>query len=309
VLVLVLGRYNPPAAMDSTLAPAYRALPSLVFVRAEIPARHPTASILGEERMGSGVAAGVDVVVTAHYLVLGARKIQLQGADGHKRTVRHTAIDHESGLAVLSVEGHPLRPAALAEGPVRPGTPIFMLTCTGEREWKGATGHVMQVGPFEAFWEYMLDGAIMTTAVNPGLAGAPLFDAHARTLGVVTLGLAAVGRYSLAIPIDLYLRRRQELDSGQMMGSVHAWVGVYPQNQDGGVALTGVVPGGPAEKSGLQRGDVILSVDGETVSTLRELYQAIRRKGPGQGLSFQVLRDSAIRVVEVTAGDRDVFYR
>jgi S1-C subfamily serine protease len=54
---------------------------------------------------------------------------------------------------------------------------------------------------------------------------------------------------------------------------------------------------------------VILSVDGETVSNLRELYQAIRRKGPGEALSFQVLRDSAIRVVEVAAGDRDAFYR
>jgi S1-C subfamily serine protease len=118
-----------------------------------------------------------------------------------------------------------------------------------------------------------------------------------------------VARYSLAIPFELYLRRRQELDSGRTLPSGQAWVGIYPQNQDGGVALTGVVPAGPADKSGLQRGDVILSVDGEAVSTLRELYQAIRRKGPGQSLSFQVLRDSAIRVVEVTAGDRDIFYR
>jgi serine protease Do len=295
--------------MDSTLAPAYQALPSLVFVRAEIPARHPTAAILGEERMGSGVATAPDVVVTAHYLVLGASRIQLQGADGHKRTVRHVAVDHDSGLAVLSLEGAPLRAAAFADGSARPGMPVFMLTCTGERDFKGATGHVTQVGPFEAFWEYMLDAAIMTTAVNPGLAGAPLFDEHGRTLGVVTLGLAAVARYSLAIPIDLYVRRRRELDSGKTLSSEHAWVGIYPQNQDGGVALTGVVPGGPADKSALERGDVILSVDGAAVSTLRELYQAIRRKGPGESLSFQVLRDSAIRVVEVTAGDRDQFYR
>jgi serine protease Do len=295
--------------MDSTLAPAYQALPSLVFVRAEIPARHPTASILGEERMGSGVATGPGLVITAHYLVLGASRIQLHGADGHKRSVKHVAVDHDSGLAVLAVEGSPLRAAAFSDGGARPGMPVFMLTCTGERDWKGATGHVTQVGPFEAFWEYMLDAAIMTTAVNPGLAGAPLFDALGRTLGVVTLGLAAVARYSLAIPIDLYVQRRQELDSGRSLTSGHGWVGIYPQNQDGGVALTGVVPGGPADKSGLQRADVILSVDGETVATLRELYQAIRRRAPGESLSFQVLRDSAIRVMEVTAGDRDVFYR
>jgi serine protease Do len=295
--------------MDSTLAPAYKALPSLVFVRAEIPSKHPSASILGEERMGSGVAAGPDIVITAHYLVLGASRIQLQGADGHKRTVKHAAVDHESGLAVLTVEGSPLRPVAMADRPAYAGMPVFMLTCTGERDWKGATGHVMQVGPFEAFWEYMLDAAIMTTAVNPGLAGAPLFDARGHAIGVVTLGLAAVGRYSLAIPIELYVRRQQELDSGRPVPSGRAWVGIYPQNQDGGVTLTGVVENGPAHKAGLQRGDVILSVDGETVSTLRELYQAIRRKGPGESLSFQVLRESAIRVVEVAAGDRDLFYR
>jgi serine protease Do len=145
--------------------------------------------------------------------------------------------------------------------------------------------------------------------VNPGLAGAPLFDADGRTMGVVTLGLAAVGRYSLAIPFDLYLRRRQEMDSGRATASGRAWIGIYPQNQDGGVALTGVVPGGPGEKAGLQRGDVVLSVDGEVVSTLRELYQAIRRKAAGEGLRFQVLRESSIRVVEVTGGDRDAFYR
>jgi S1-C subfamily serine protease len=295
--------------MDSTLAPAYKALPSLVFVRAEVPARHPSAPILGEERMGSGVAAAPDVVVTAHYLVLGASRIHLLGADGHRRTVKQTAVDHESGLAALVLEGPPLRPARVAEEAARPGMPVFMLTCTGEREWKGATGHVMQVGPFEAFWEYMLDAAIMTTAVNPGLAGAPLFDADGRTMGVVTLGLAAVGRYSLAIPFDLYLRRRQEMDSGRATASGRAWIGIYPQNQDGGVALTGVVPGGPGEKAGLQRGDVVLSVDGEVVSTLRELYQAIRRKAAGEGLRFQVLRESSIRVVEVTGGDRDAFYR
>lgn len=295
--------------MDSTLAPAYQALPSLVYLRAQIPARHPSAALLGEERLGSGVASGPGVVVTAHYLVLGARQIHLEGADGQVRTVKHTVIDHESGLAVLVLEGPPLRPAPVAEGAARPGTPVFMLTCTGEREWKGATGHVTQVGPFEAYWEYMLDGAIMTTAVNPGLAGAPLFDARGRTLGVVTLGLAAVARYSLAIPFELYLRKRDEMDNGRLPPLGYAWIGIYPQPQDGGIALTGVVPGGPGDKAGLERGDLILSVDGQAVSTLRELYDAIRRRVPGDSLSFQVLRESTIRVVEVTGGDREAFFR
>ena len=73
--------------------------------------------------------------------------------------------------------------------------------------------------------------------------------------------------------------------------------------------LTGVVPEGPADRAGLERGDLILSVDGTPVASLRELYTALWRHAPGESVSLQVLRESAIRVVEVTAGDRDEFYK
>ncbi len=258
------------------------------------------------------MAVAPDRVLTAHYLVLGASKTEVEGADGRARVVRRIALDHESGLAVLALEGPALRPARLARsGEVAPGLPVFLLTCTSERERKGATGHVSVVGPFEAFWEYMLDRAIMTTAINPGLAGAPLFDPEARVIGIVSLGLAAVGRYSLAIPVDLFLDRRQELEEegGEQARARRAWIGFYPQAYDGGVAITGIVPGGPADRAGLARGDLILSVDGRSVSTLRELYDTLWRKGPGDSLSLQILRDSSIRIVEVVAGDRYEFYK
>ena len=73
--------------------------------------------------------------------------------------------------------------------------------------------------------------------------------------------------------------------------------------------ISGLVANGPAETAGLQTGDFVLSVDGEQVTTLRELYGALWKKAPGEGLRLQVLRDSAIRVVEVTGGDRNAFYR
>jgi S1-C subfamily serine protease len=183
------------------------------------------------------------------------------------------------------------------------------MSCTPERERKGTTGHVTRIGPFEAFWEYMLDRAIITTAINPGLAGAPLFDPSGALLGLVSLGMTTVGRYSLAIPIDLYLERREAMDEGISGRRARAWIGFYPQGFDGGVVISGVVARGPAEAAGLQAGDLVISVDGERVTTLRELYGAIWRKGPGEALRLQVLRDSAIRVAEVTAGDRDAFYR
>jgi S1-C subfamily serine protease len=219
-------------------------------------------------------------------------------------------VDHISGLALLTLAGPALRPARLdADADPKPGLPIFLLTLTREGERKATTGHVSAVAPFEAFWEYMLDRAIMTTAINPGLAGAPIFDLDGRLLGLVSLGLAAVGRYSLAIPFALYAQRRAEMEAEGGPRSGRAWVGFFPQAFDGGVVVTGVVSSGPADRAGIARGDLILSLDGHPVSNLRELYTALWRRSPGETLSLQVLRDSAIRVVEITAGDRDEFYK
>jgi serine protease Do len=285
---------------------------SVVYLRAEIPAKHPSAAILGEERMGAGVAVSSEHVLTAHYLVLGASRVELVGLDGRTRDVRRIALDHESGLALLASGRPDLEPARLGgERELRAGDPVFMLTCTGEKERRGASGHVTFVGPFEAFWEYMLDRSIMTTMVNPGLAGGPLFDARARVAGIVSLGLAAVGRFSLAVPISLFLEQRERLEHGEGPPAAerHAWLGFYPQASEDGIAVTGVVPEGPAEAAGLQRGDLLVSVDGQAVEGLRQLYQAIWQRRPGEVVRMQVLRDEAIHVVQVLAGDRYEFFQ
>jgi len=284
----------------------------VAFLRATIPASHPSAQILGEERMGAAVAVTPDQLVTVNYLVLGATETETVGLDGRSRPVSRVSLDHDSGLALLTVDGAGFEPARLAEGEdLRPGDPVFMLTCTGDKERRGASGHVSFVGPFEAFWEYMLDQAIMTTIVNPGLAGGPLLDERGRVVGVVSLGLAAVGRYSLAIPTRLFLERRSRLESGGPVpeSERHAWIGFYPQASDGGIAISGVVPGGPAESAGLQRGDLLVSVDGHAVQNLRQLYRTLWRKRPGETVGMQVLREESIHVIEVMAGDRYDFYK
>jgi serine protease Do len=296
--------------LDAPVSIARDTIPSTVCIRSTVPAAHASAAVLGEERMGAGVAVASDRVLTAHYLVLGASSIEVLAFDGLTRAVRTSTVDHESGLALVQIDGPPLRPVRLGVSrDARPGWPVFLLTCTSERERRSATGHISRVGPFEAFWEYMLDAAIMTTALNPGLAGAPLFDQQARLIGIVSLGLTAVGRFSLAIPSDLYEERIDVLlGHPEPSRRQRAWLGFYPQEFDGGVILTGIVEGGPADRASLLRGDLILSVDGETVGGLRQLYAAAWRKQPGDTLGLQVLRDSVIRVVDVVAGDRERFY-
>jgi S1-C subfamily serine protease len=293
--------------MDAPVTVSHAAAPSVLHLRSAIPADHPSAAVLGEERRGTAVAVGPHQALTAHYLVLGARAMSVVDREGRSRHVRSKAIHHESGLALLQLEGSEL-PAVRFGSAAAPGLPVFLLASDGAGEQKGATGHITTIGPFEAFWEYMLDYAIMTTAVNPGLAGAPLFDPQGRVIGIVSLGLAAVGRYSLAIPIDLFLRNRPVLESGQPPDSPHAWVGFYPQVQDEAVVLTGIVPGGPADRAGLERGDVVLSIDGKPVSTLRELYSELWSHSPGDDFRLHVLRDGELRLQQVVAGNRYEFY-
>jgi S1-C subfamily serine protease len=295
--------------MDAPVAIARRAAPSVAHLHTRIPSRHPSAAILGEERLGAAVAVAPDRLLTAHYLVLGASRHEVTALDGRPRTVRRVVVDHDSGLALLHVDGAPFVPVATSVD-VAPGQPVFLLTSTGGRERRAATGHVVRVGPFEAFWEYMLDRAIMTTVINPGLAGAPLFDLRGRLLGIVSLGLASVGRYSLAIPVELYAGQRAVFEGGRPPGHVpHAWLGFYPQAHEGGVIVSGVVEGGPAQAAGLARGDLIVSVDGEAVTSLRELYGALWRRRAGEPVTLQVLRASAIHVVEVSSGNREEFFR
>ena len=119
--------------MDAPVTVPRNVVPSVVFLRSEVPSGHPSSAMLGTERMGAGVAVAPDRVLTAHYLVLGASTIEVAGFDGKPRAVRRTVVDHETGLAVVLTDGPPLRAARASETP-RPGLPVFLMTCTAERE-------------------------------------------------------------------------------------------------------------------------------------------------------------------------------
>ena len=296
--------------MDSLVSIPRTAVASLALIRSQAPEDHPSSEMLGEERTGTGVAVSPNQILTVHYLLVGATSVEVVGYDGKPREVSRLSVDLDSGLGLIEVEDRSLHPARLAREPVLPGLPVFMLTHAGPGERCGATGHVFSVGEFEAFWEYMLDDAIITTAVNPGLAGGPLFDREGRVIGIVALSLSGVARYTLAVPVSHFLARRDQMERGDQARAMppRAWVGLYVHGQEQGVVVVGAVAAGPAHLAGVARGDVIISVDGEPVSDLRQLYDRLWQRPPGDGIGLKVLRDSDIHLIEVAAGDRYEFY-
>jgi serine protease Do len=296
--------------MDSLVTIPRSSVIPLIYLHCRIPSTHASAAILGDERMGSGILVNPDRVLTASFLVVGAETIEAVTMDGQRRFVEGLMLDHDVGLALLTVTGLDLPIARLGRGTEAvPGLPVFLLSCTGETERKGATGHVAEVAPFETYWEYMLERAIMTDAVNPGLTGAALHGLDGKVLGLVTLHFSAVGRYSVAIPMDVYWNRRRELEGTIPPRPVRAWLGFFSQEQDGTVIVTGIVKNSPADKVGLHRGDVVLSVEGRMVGTLRVMYEEIWRHQPGDSIRLQILRDARILTIDVQAQDRYLFFK
>lgn len=260
--------------------------------------------------MGSGVVVGPGRVLTASYIVMGATEVQITGVDGRPFAATRIALDHDSGLAVVSFRERELPHLVPDPEPLNPGAIVMLLAASDRTERRGAYGHVISANPFETFWEYMLERALLTTAGNPGLAGAALLDPIGRLRGLVTLGLVAVGRQALAIPIDQFTSRSAELEEKGYARSWprRAWLGLFSQGVEDGVAVTGLVASAPAEQAGLTRGDLILTADGEPVRSLRQLYSILWRRTPGETIDLKVLRDSAIQVISVVAADRYEFY-
>ena len=299
--------------MDASVELVKRLLTSVVHIHTEVPTAHPSTRMLGDERMGTGtVIDPAGLILTANYVVMGGETIHVSFVKGRTQRAEIVAQDFELGLALLKVKrtGLPSVPVASSEDLDR-GEPVFALAATGPRERRVSGGLLSYLGEFEAYWEYMLDRSLVSTASNPGFGGGPLFTVTGRMVGVVSLNLGEIVRTSLAIPGECYLGHRQEyLRHGRAISRPpRAWLGVFAHPVDEGVVVAGLVPGGPGAKSGIKEGDVIVSLDALQVPTRKELYLSLWRRGPGERIALEVMRDSELKRLDVTGGNRADFYK
>jgi S1-C subfamily serine protease len=298
--------------VDAAVGLVQRLLPTTAHVAARIAAAHPSARILGTERMGSAVLVEpAGLLLTVNYVVMGARRVRVTLPGGHRYDARVVAQDFDSGFALLRVAATGLPTARLASSEdLAPGAPVFVIAATGPTERRVAGGLVTDLGEFEAYWEYVLDRGIVSSVANPGFGGGPLFDLRGAVVGLVSLNLEGIGRESLAIPIEYYTRHRAELlRFGHVVSRRRrAWIGIFPHAVEERLVVAGLVPDGPGERAGLQEGDVILRVDDEEVRSRRALYTALWRHGPGDKVRLEVMREEHLEQVEVVAQDRSAFY-
>jgi S1-C subfamily serine protease len=298
--------------MNASVSLLHSVLPTSVSLQVGVPARHPSASILGTDRMGSGtIVDGSGIVLTVNYVVLGADKIEATLLDGSVVSADLVAQDFHSGLAAVKIPGGPYltaRPAAAAD--LQPGQEVFILASSGNSGRRVNSGAVFSLEPFDAFWEYRLERSIITTAMNPGLGGGALFSNKGHLVGVVSLDFNEVGRFTLAIPLELFLDHRDELlqYGRRVTRAPRAWVGLYCHVLRNHVVVAGVLPDGPADGAGLKPGDVVLSVDGGEVHDRRALYERLWARRPGEAIRFQVFRNNNVREISVEGTDAEEFF-
>ncbi len=300
------------AKMNASLRLLHSVLPTSVSLHVAVPANHPSAQVLGTKRMGSGTLLDEDgLILTVNYVVLGAQTIEATLVDGTKVTAEVAAQDFFTGLAAVRIPGVKL-PAARGNPSheLHRGQEVFILAAAGNSNRRVNSGAISALQPFDAFWEYHLERAIMTTAMNPGLGGGGLFTMSGALSGVVSLDLNEVGRFTMAIPIEYFLEYRDELlrHGRRVTRPLRAWVGLYCYALRDHVVLVGVLPGAPGERAGLRPGDVVLAVDGMDVSGRQDLYAQLWKRKPGDDIRFQVFRGNTVHEIGVHAADAEVFF-
>ena len=299
--------------MNGHLGLIHSILPATVDLNVKIPDSHPSARNLGSERVGSGTIIDPDgYILTVHYVTIGAASITVTLSDGEQHPAKIAAQDQETGLSLVKIAARdlPCLKLAAADG-VALGDPVVMIASAGQNNRRVSGGYVSSLESYDGEWEYMIEKTIRTTAFNPGFGGGALANFRGELIGVVSLNLNEVGKFSLAIPVEYYLHYERELRQfGQVQSRPRRpWLGLYPQAMAGHVVIGGVVPNGPAAKFGLRQGDIILSVEKQEIRSRQALYQEMWKKRPGERISFRILRDEQSFELEIVGGDRADRYR
>ena len=175
-----------------------------------------------------------------------------------------------------------------------------------------APAYVVAKREFAGSWEYMLDDALFTAPPHPAWSGAALIDPRGKLVGIGSLivGDAAGGarrRPATCSSRSTGCRRSWPISSpsGRVPGPGRPWLGLNAEELRGRLFVSRVTPGGPADKAGVKRGDVIVGVKGEPPKNLADFYRKVWAQGDaGVNVPLEVLQDSAVRRVEIKSINR-----
>jgi serine protease Do len=269
---------------------------------------------------GSGFVIDADgFIVTNHHVVTGGADFTVVFKDGTERSAELIGSDAATDLALLKVDTDESLPYVnfAGTGDLRVGDWVlavgnpFGLGGTVTAGIVSAFGRDIGAGPYTDYIQ-------VDAPINRGNSGGPTFDLQGNVVGVNTAIFSPTGGsvgIGFAIPSDIAARVIDDLKDD---GSVdRGWLGVQIQDLDEdlaqslgldaakGALVASVIDDTPAEKAGIEQGDVILRINGNPVNDRRELTRAVGNVPAGTKANFTLWRDGREKTIEVRIARRD----
>jgi serine protease Do len=271
------------------------------------------------QSLGSGVVIDEEGhVLTNEHVIARADVIRVTLADGREFAASLVGADPNNDLAVLRIEADeslPWVPPGTSEG-LMVGEPViaignpFGLSNTVTNGVLSAVNRSVRSGDDRVFHGFLQTDA----SINPGNSGGPLLTATGELVGINTAIYRDAQGIGFAIPIDVAKRVVRELIERGEVAPV--WLGIDFQDLRPEIAeMLGLPPhlagalvnrvreDGPAARSDLRRGDVVMKVDSTPVRSARELFEILERTTSGQELRLGVFRAGEERVVRVRTAE------
>ena len=286
---------------------------AVVRINTHINPEGRTVQGLGREREGSGIVIDSDgLVLTIGYLMVEAYAAEVVDNNGHTTPADVVGYDHESGFGLLrAIEPLKLKPMALGKSAeIKEGDPVLIASFGGAAMVAGA--YVVAKREFAGSWEYMLEDALFTAPPHPAWSGAALINREGKLVGVGslivgdTVGGSDKAPGNMFVPIDRLTPILGDLISaGRKAGPGRPWLGLNTDELRGRLFVSRVTPDGPAQKAGIKRGDVIVSVNGEQPKNLADFYRKVWAQGSaGASIALDVLQDSQVKRLDIKSINR-----
>jgi serine protease DegQ len=273
----------------------------------------------GNQGVGSGVIYRADgTILTNNHVVAGATQVGVAFADGSRVPGRVAATDTDTDLAVLRVDRTGLPAANFEKSLPRIGSLAVVLGSPLGFEKTVTAGIVSglhrQIPASET--RALVDLIQTDAAISPGNSGGAVVDAAGGVLGISVAyvppqqGAVAIG---FAIPAATAARVADELlERGRAR---HAYLGLQPGEltpqiatelnvRGDGVVVYAVTSAGPSDKAGIRPGDVLTAVAGQNVTTVEELFAALRHHEPGETVAIACVRGGDWHIAQVQVADR-----
>ncbi|HLA09693.1 MAG TPA: DegQ family serine endoprotease [Pyrinomonadaceae bacterium] len=276
-----------------------------------------------QPRRVEGVASGVIVsadgyILTNHHVVDGATEIRVETSDNRSFTAKLVGSDQPSDLAVLKVEGANLPVIVLGDSDkVRVGDVVLAVgnplgigqtVTSGIISAKGrSTG--LSDGSFEDFLQ-------TDASINRGNSGGALVDTNGQLVGINSQILSPSGGsigIGFAIPSNMAKAVMDQLLKTGRVRRGMIGVNIQPVTADvaaslslpvaRGAIVSAVQPGGPGERAGIRRGDVITAVNGQQITDHNNLRNVVASTAPGTNVMVTVLREGREQRIPVTLAE------